>query len=44
MRWAGHVARKGDRRGGYRVLMWKPDHLEDKDETGRIILKFIVKK
>jgi len=24
MRWAGHVARMGERRGVYRVLMWKP--------------------
>jgi len=25
MRWAGHVARMEDRRGAYRVLMWRPD-------------------
>jgi len=25
MRWAGHVARMGERRGVYRVLVWKPD-------------------
>ena len=25
MRWAGHVARMGDRRGVYRVLMGKPE-------------------
>ena len=25
MRWAGHVARMGDRRGLYRVLMGKPE-------------------
>jgi hypothetical protein len=25
MRWAGHVARKGERRGGYRVLVGKPE-------------------
>jgi len=24
MKWAGHVARMGDRRGVYRVLMGKP--------------------
>jgi hypothetical protein len=24
MRWAGHVARIGERRGGYRVLVGKP--------------------
>jgi len=44
MRWAGHVARMGDRRGAYRVLMRKLDHLEDTDETGRITLIFILKK
>jgi len=25
MRWAGHVARMGERRGGYRVLVGKPE-------------------
>jgi hypothetical protein len=25
MRWAGHVARMGERRGAYRVLMEKPE-------------------
>jgi hypothetical protein len=25
MRWAGHVARMGEERGGYRVLMVKPE-------------------
>jgi hypothetical protein len=25
LRWAGHVARMGDRRGVYRVLVWKPE-------------------
>ena len=25
MRWAGHVARLGERRGVYRVLVWKPE-------------------
>jgi len=32
MRWAGHVACMGERRGIYRVLVGKPeekDHLED---------------
>ena len=24
MRWAGHVARMGEMRGEYRVLVWKP--------------------
>ena len=25
MRWAGHVARMGEERGSYRVLVWKPE-------------------
>jgi len=25
MRWAGHVARMGEERGVYRVLLWKPE-------------------
>ena len=25
MRWMGHVARIGERRGAYRVLVWKPE-------------------
>jgi len=25
MRWAGHVALMGERRGAYRVLVWKPE-------------------
>jgi hypothetical protein len=25
MRWAGHVACIGERRGAYRVLVWKPE-------------------
>jgi hypothetical protein len=32
MRWAGHVARMGERRGGYRVLLRKP---EGKTPLGR---------
>jgi len=32
MNWAGHVARMGERRGVYRVLMWK---LEGKRPLGR---------
>jgi len=33
MRWAGHVVRMGERRGVYRVLVWKP---EGKRPLGRI--------
>ena len=25
MKWAGHVARMGDNRGAYRVLVWRPE-------------------
>jgi len=32
MRWAGHVARMGERRGVYRVLVGRP---EDKRPLGR---------
>jgi hypothetical protein len=24
MRWAGHVAHRGERRGVYRILVWRP--------------------
>jgi hypothetical protein len=37
MRWAGHVARMGEGRNVYRVLMGKPegkDHLEDQGVDG----------
>jgi hypothetical protein len=42
MRWAGHVARMGDRRGVYMVLMGKPEgknHLQDPGVDVRIILR-----
>jgi len=41
MRWAGHVARMGERRGVYRVLVGKlreRDHWEDPGIDERIIL------
>ena len=44
MRWAGHVAHIGARRGVYRVLVGKPEgknHLEDPVVDGRIILRWI---
>jgi len=42
MRWAGHVARMGERRRICRVFVGKPDrknHLKDPGVDGRIILK-----
>jgi len=47
MRWAGHVARMGERRGVYRVLVGKPEgknHLGDTGADGRIILRWIFRK
>ena len=42
MRWAGHVARMGDSRVVYRVLVGKPErknHLRDPFVDGRILLR-----
>jgi hypothetical protein len=47
MRWVGHVARMGERRGVYMVLVGKPeerDHLVDPRVDGRIILRWIFGK
>jgi len=47
MRWAGHVARMGERRGVYRVLVVKPEeksHLGEPGVDGRIILRCIFRK
>jgi hypothetical protein len=44
MRWAGHVARMGEGRKVYRVLVGKPegkDHLEDQGIDGRMGLECI---
>jgi len=42
-----YVARLGESRGVYRVLMGKPegrDHLEDPGLDGRIVLRWIFRK
>ena len=47
MTWAWHVARIGDRRGTYKVLVGnlrKGEPLESLGIDGRIILKFILNK
>ena len=47
IRWVGHVARKGDRRGAYRILVRRLEgkiHLEDLGVDGGDILKWIFMK
>jgi hypothetical protein len=47
MRWAGHVARMGETRNAYRILVGKPEGkrpLEDQDVGGWTILKWILKR
>ena len=47
LRWAGHVARMGERRGAYRVLVGKSEernHIKDPGVDEMIILKCIFEK
>jgi hypothetical protein len=47
MKWVGHVARMGEGRGVYRILVGKPDGkrpLEDPGVDGRIKLRWILRK
>ena len=47
MRWAGHVARIGERRGVYGVLVGKPEgkkQLEEPGVDGRILLRWVFRK
>jgi hypothetical protein len=47
VRWARHIALIGEMRGGYRVLVGKPEersHLEDSELEGNVILKWICRK
>jgi hypothetical protein len=46
MRWVGHVARIGEKRGVHRVLVGKPEGkrpLGDPDVDGKIILRWILR-
>jgi hypothetical protein len=40
MKWAGHVARMGEKRNAYRI----GDHWEDQDVGGWTILKWILER
>jgi hypothetical protein len=42
MNWAGHVARMGEKRNAYRLLVGKPEGKEDLDVGGWIILGWIL--
>jgi hypothetical protein len=47
MRLAGHVARMGEKRNAYMILVGKQkerDHWEDQDVGGRTILKWILER
>jgi hypothetical protein len=47
MRWAGHVARMGEKRNAYRIFVGNPegrDHWEDQDVGGWTILKLILER
>jgi hypothetical protein len=47
MRWAGHVARMGEVRGAYNILVGRPeggDHWEDLGVDGRTTLIWILGK
>jgi hypothetical protein len=47
IRWAGHVARRAERRGAYRVLVGRPEDkrpLERPIHRWRIILRWLFRK
>jgi hypothetical protein len=43
MRWAGHVARMGEKRNAYRIL-WESQKEKDQDVGGWTILKWILER
>jgi hypothetical protein len=38
MRWMGHVAHMGERRGAYRVLVWKPVEKSPLGSSGSVMV------
>jgi hypothetical protein len=47
MRWSGHVARRGEKRNAYRILVGKQkirDNWEEQDVCGWTILKWILER
>jgi hypothetical protein len=44
MRWAGHVARMGEVRGAYNILVGRPEGREDLGVDGRTTLRWILGK
>jgi hypothetical protein len=47
MRWAGHVARMGEKRNAYKIIVGNPegkDHWEDQDVGEWTILKWILER
>ena len=47
MRWAGHVARIGEKRGVYKILVGKSEEKVQSEDPGvdvRIILRWILRK
>jgi hypothetical protein len=43
MGWAERMGRMDERKGAYRVLVWKPEAKNHFEDNGRLILKYIFK-